>query len=109
MSKWKRRLLWAGSLVIVCIVYLWFFGPQTPADRAAGLSSIILIKAIMPPTTDWAIYKIQSQKFRGFQLGDPARHPKKMCLELYGDDVHFEINIEQNTGSPGPGIIQPAA
>jgi hypothetical protein len=235
MSKWKRRLLWVGSVVNVCIVYLWFFGPQTffaiwawnvgrkipivksvpvdlndvsvshakgerlsfmgaefevpwddvdegktriagswllihfrsgnsiilcvnpangfigdmsksktpdpelframygpevlrsdyalhkaifettpnqitlltPANRAACLSSIIIIKAIMPPTTDWAIYKIQSQNFRGFQLGDPARHPKKMCLELYGDDVHFEINIEQNTGSPGPGISQP--
>jgi hypothetical protein len=64
------------------------------------------MKAIMPPTTDWAIYKIQSQHFRGFQLGDPVRRPKKMCLELYGEDVHFEINIEQNTTSPGPGITQ---
>ena len=35
------------------------------------------------------------------------RRPKKMCLELYGDDVHFEINIEQSTTSPGPGITQP--
>lgn len=34
------------------------------------------------------------------------RQPKKMCLELYGDDVHFEINIEQNTSLPGRGITQ---
>jgi hypothetical protein len=78
----------------------------TPANRAAGLSSVIIIKAIMPPTTDWAIYRIQSQNVKGFQLGDPVRRPKKMCLELYGDDVHFEINIEQNTSSPSPGITQ---
>jgi hypothetical protein len=78
----------------------------TPANRAAGLSSVIFIKAIMPPTTDWAIYNIRSQNFRGFQLGDPVRRPKKMCLELYGSDVHFEINIEQNTSLPGRSITQ---
>jgi hypothetical protein len=78
----------------------------TPANRAAGLGSIILIKAIMPPTTDWAIYKIQSQNFKGFQLGDPIRRPKKMCLELYAEDAHFEISIWQNTTSPDSGITQ---
>lgn len=78
----------------------------TPANRAAGLSAVLSIKAIMPPTTDWAIYNIQSQNFRGFQLGDPTRRPKKMCLELYADDAHFEISIEQDTNSPGSGITQ---
>jgi hypothetical protein len=78
----------------------------TPANRAAGLTAVILIKAIMPPTTDWPIYKIQSQNLKGFQLGDPIRRPKKMCLELYAEDAHFEINIGQNTASPGSGITQ---
>jgi hypothetical protein len=78
----------------------------TPSNRAGGLFSVIFIKAIMPPTTDWAIYNIRSQNFKGFQLGDPVRRPKKMSLELYGNDVHFEVNIEQNTSLPGPGITQ---
>jgi len=78
----------------------------TPANRAAGLSSVILIKAIMPPTTDWAIYNIRSKGFKGFQLGNPVRRPKKMCLELYADDVEFEINISQNTSEPTQGITQ---
>jgi hypothetical protein len=78
----------------------------TPTNRAAGLSSVIFIKAVMPPTTDWAIYNIRSQTFKGFQLGDPVRHPKKMCLELYGNDVHFEINIEQNPSLSGRAITQ---
>ena len=78
----------------------------TPANRAAGLSSVILIKAIMPPTTDWAIYNVQSQNLRGFQLGDPVRRPKKMCLELYADDAHCEVNVEQNTTSNGSGTTQ---
>jgi hypothetical protein len=78
----------------------------TPTNRAAGLSSIILIKAIMPPTTDWAVYNIRSNDFKGFRLGDPVRRPKKTCLELYADDVEFEINISQNTSGPAPGITQ---
>jgi hypothetical protein len=28
-SKWKRRLLWAGAFVGLCVVYLWFLGTQT--------------------------------------------------------------------------------
>jgi hypothetical protein len=79
----------------------------TPSNRAVGLSSVILIKAIMPPTTDWAIYDIRSKDFRGFQLGDPIRRPKKMCLELYGDDVGIEINITQNSSGTTRGITQP--
>jgi len=78
----------------------------TPANRAAGLSVVILIKAIMPPTTDWAIYNIRSKDFKGFQLGNSVRRPKKMSLELYADDVAFEINITQNTGGTTPGITQ---
>jgi hypothetical protein len=78
----------------------------TPANRAMGLSMVILIKAIMPPTTDWAIFKIRSKAFKGFQLGNPVRRPKKMCLELYADDVEFEINISQNTSGTTPGITQ---
>lgn len=79
---------------------------MTPPNRAAGLSMVILIKAIMPPSTDWAIYNIRSKSFKGFQLGDPVRRPKKMCLELYGVDVHFEININQNMSSTTSGITQ---
>jgi hypothetical protein len=64
-----------------------------PANSSGRLLALILegltipvlagiVKAIMPPTTDWAIHKIKSKDFKGFQLGDPARRPKKMCLEL---------------------------
>jgi hypothetical protein len=78
----------------------------TPANRAAGLSLVLMIKGIMPPTTDWAIFSVQAKNVKGFQLGDPVRRPKKMCLELYTEDAGFEINIEQNTSGPAPGITQ---
>ena len=78
----------------------------TPGGRAAGLGSILLIKAVMPPTTDWAIFSVQSRDFKGFQLGDPIRRPKKLCLDLYAQNVHFEINIQQRTSSPSPAITQ---
>jgi hypothetical protein len=78
----------------------------TPANRASGLSSVLLIKAIMPPTTDWAIYNVESTKFRGFQLGDPRRRPKKMSIDLHGDDVEIEINIDQVPSGSTPAITQ---
>jgi hypothetical protein len=78
----------------------------TTSGKAAGLSSVLIIKAIMPPTTDWAIYNIQTTGMKGFQLGDPIRRPKKMSLELYGDDVEVEINIDQTASGPTAAITQ---
>ena len=78
----------------------------TPENRAIGLSMVILIKAIMPPTTDWQIYKVSSGDLQGFQLGDPVRRPKKICVELFGKDIEFEINITQMADGPTPAITQ---
>jgi hypothetical protein len=78
----------------------------TPSSTAAGLSSVIMIKAIMPPTTDWGIYNVLSKNFQGYQLGDPRRSPRKMSLELYANDVEIEINIDQIVSGPTPRITQ---
>jgi|HubBroStandDraft_6_1064221.scaffolds.fasta_scaffold23381_3 hypothetical protein len=80
--------------------------PFTARSKAAGLMSIIVVKAVMPPTSDWGIYSVASNEFKGFQLGNPARRPSRMCLELYRDDAHFEIVIDQNMVGPNPGITQ---
>jgi hypothetical protein len=74
----------------------------TPSNRAAGLGSVILLKGIMPPTTDWAIYTIRSKDLCGFQLGEPRRRPRKMSLELYGEEREIEININQVQSGPVP-------
>jgi len=79
---------------------------STSSGKADGLTFVIFIKAIMPPTTDWAIYDIQSTSMKGFQLGDPIRRPKKMSLELDGDNVEIEFNIEQAASGPTPAITQ---
>lgn len=78
----------------------------TPSNRAAGLSMIIIIKAIIPPTDDWAIFNVHSQEFKGFQLGDPVRRPQKMCVQLVSDDLEFEISFFQNPKGPRPPITQ---
>jgi hypothetical protein len=78
----------------------------TPSSRAVGLSLVLVIKAAMSPTTDWAIYNIRNESLKGFQLGDPIRRPMKMSLELYGDDVEMEINIAQNKSGPPRAITQ---
>jgi hypothetical protein len=79
---------------------------STPSKRAADLVSILLIKAIAPPTTDWAIFDVKSNDFQGFQLGDPSRRPKKMCLQLYSADLELEFSFEQNAAGPFSAITQ---
>lgn len=76
------------------------------AHNAAGFGSILLMKAIMPPTTDWAIYNINADVLKGFQLGDPERRPKKMSLELYANEAEFEVNINQVQSESVPAITQ---
>lgn len=44
---------------------------------------------------------------KGFQLGDPTRRPKRMCLELFTEDAECEINITQDGTGPTPPITQP--
>jgi hypothetical protein len=78
----------------------------TPSNRAAGLGVILIVKAIMPPTTDWAIFRVQSNGAKGFQLGNPARRPKKRCLELFTEDAEYEINISQDGAGATPPITQ---
>lgn len=78
----------------------------TPARKAAGLTSIVIIKSLSPPMSDSEIYNVRSKEFQGFQLGDPDRRPVKMCLQLYADDVEFEINLQQDKSGPTPAITQ---
>jgi hypothetical protein len=74
----------------------------TPSGRAAGLTAVLIVKAIMPPTTDWAIYSFKSSHFKGFQLGDPQRRPRKMSVELFGEKTEIEINFDQPQSGPTP-------
>jgi hypothetical protein len=77
------------------------------SDRMGALNMILLAKAIMPPTTDWAIYNVHSKEFKGFRVGDPVRHPAKMCVHLYGSDAEVEINFSQKPGPAAtPAITQ---
>ncbi|MGC2718943.1 MAG: hypothetical protein WA209_05090 [Candidatus Acidiferrales bacterium] len=75
--------------------------------RMGALNVIVIAKAIMPPTTDWAIYIVRSQEFRGLQMGDPVRRPAKMCVRLYGSDAEVEIYFSQKPGpATTPAITQ---
>ncbi len=75
----------------------------TPSDKVAGLGVVLMLKAIMTTTTDWAIFHVQSKVAKGFQLGNPTRRPKKMCLDMFTEDAEYEINVTQD----GAGAIAP--
>jgi hypothetical protein len=74
--------------------------------RARVLGVVLIMKAIMPPTSDDAIFNIQSDRFHGFQLGDPVHQPKKLALELFSSDMHVEITFFQEQRNGAPFITQ---
>jgi len=80
---------------------------STPSNRAFGLRMVLLIKAIMAPTTDWATYNVKSKEFRGFQLGDPVRRPRQMSVDLFAaDDTKFDFLFGRESPGRAPAITQ---
>lgn len=62
-------------------------------------SALVLIKAIVVPG-DSGIFEVQANNFRGFQYGDPGKHPKRITVTLYSADGGVEFSFLQNDLSP---------
>lgn len=74
-----------------------------------GSSSIVMLlmfKGVMSPDTDVDLYTIQTKELKGFQIGAPARRPKKMLIELYDDEGEIELIFMQRANGPVPPITQ---
>lgn len=56
------------------------------------LSTLLLYKAILVPG-DSDIFRIQSREFKGFQYGDPSKHPKKVMVSLYSSNGVIEFSF----------------
>jgi len=41
-------------------------------------------------SADTGIFNIQNQSYRGFQLGDPKAHPRRVAVQLYSDEGSIE-------------------
>jgi hypothetical protein len=68
-------------------------------------STLVLVKAIIVPG-DSGIFEVQANEFRGFQYGDPIKHPKKITVTLYSADGGIELTFAQRGGKPLTAVSQ---
>jgi hypothetical protein len=47
---------------------------------------LLMLKGILAPGVDVHLYTIETKELTGSQLGDPARRPREIAIELYDND-----------------------
>jgi hypothetical protein len=65
----------------------------------ARKSTLVLYKAIMVPG-DSGIFELQTPEFKGFQYGDPRKHPKKVTVYLASANGIIEFTFSQKDMKP---------
>jgi hypothetical protein len=71
-------------------------------QEAVGIPMLLVIKAIAVPEES-AIYSLQTDEFKGFQFGDPERHPRHIVVDLFADDGGLEFAF---FGEPGQNRLE---
>lgn len=65
----------------------------------ASKSTLVLIKTIVA-TGDSGIFEVQANDFKGFQYGDPGKHPKRITVTLCSADGEVEFSFSQKGMAP---------
>ena len=79
------------------------------SDRLHYRETILLtIKSIMPgPSAETGIFRVQNQAYKGFQQGNPVKHPKGVIVTLYADDGGAEFIFSGQDYRNPAGVTQP--
>jgi hypothetical protein len=79
----------------------------TRREDAVRSSMLILFKGIMMPRDgESGIFRVRTDKFRGFQYGDPQAHPKSLNVEIFADDGGLYFVFAQKSEGHAPAITQ---
>lgn len=68
-------------------------------EDAARKSVLIMMKAIIVPG-DSGLFTVRTNEFRGFQYGDPSKHPKRVTVSLYSDKGGIELSFSRKDLKP---------
>jgi hypothetical protein len=79
------------------------FTPRGEADRRI---SLLLLKSFQVDANNGqtGIFLIENRDFRGFQYGNPQKHPSEIIDELFGDKARLHFAFRDKKG--GAGISQ---
>jgi hypothetical protein len=69
---------------------------------------LLMVKSIMPvKAAESGIFSVESQSYKGFQQGNPRRHPEHMDVDLYADDGGVEVIFALKDYHNPAGLTQP--
>jgi len=73
--------------------------------------SVLLGELVDAPTAanpaESGIFNLQSERFRGFQFGNPRVRPDVIELQLYDDKYRVLIKVQQGSSDSIEGVTQP--
>lgn len=73
--------------------------------ESARKATLLTLKTIIVPG-DSGIFKVSTPQFRGFQYGDPARHPRRVVLALYSSRGLVELTFSRRDGTAMQDLSQ---
>jgi len=65
----------------------------------ARTTTLLIFKAFIVPG-DSGIFMVQANDFKGFQYGDPSKHPKRITVSLYSVDGGIEFSFARKDMQP---------
>lgn len=69
---------------------------------------LLTIKSIMPgASAETGIFRLQNQGYKGFQQGNPVKHPKGVVVSLYSDVGGVEFIFSSQDYRNPAGVTQP--
>src|SRR5713101_4612556 len=79
----------------------------TRREDAVRSSMLVLFKGIMTPRGgESGIFRVRTDKFQGFQYGDPQARPKSLNVEIFADDGGLGFVFAQRGEGLFPAITQ---
>ncbi len=79
----------------------------TRREDVVRSSMLILFKGIMTPRGgESGIFRVRTDKFQGFQYGDPQTRPKSLNVEIFADDGGLGFVFAQRGEGLFPAITQ---
>ncbi len=68
-------------------------------EDVARKTTLLLFKTLIAPG-DSGIFAVQANEFKGFQYGDPSKHPKRVTVTLYSAQGGIELSFSQKDMKP---------
>lgn len=86
-------------------MHLWALSPSMHYRE----QMLLLLKTtvLSQVSAETGIFNIQNQNYRGFQLGDPKDHPRRVAVHLYSDEGSIELTFGVSAPYKLAAITQP--